>query len=145
MIEILQYDFMVNAFIAGILSSIACGIIGTYVVTKRIVFISGGISHASFGGIGLGYLLGINPIIGAIFFALASALGIGIVRNRIKQREDAIIGVFWVAGMALGVIFIGLSHGYAPDLFGYLFGNILIVSYFDISLMLILNIIIIIV
>ena len=143
MLEILQYEFMRNALIAGMLASVACGIIGTYVVVKRIVFISGGISHSAFGGIGLGYLLGIDPIIGALFFTLASALGIGIVSKRTDLREDTVIGIIWATGMALGVIFLGLGPGYPPDPWGYLFGNILTVPRSDIIVMLILDAVII--
>lgn len=143
MLDILQYDFMRNALIAGLLASVACGIVGAYVVTKRIVFISGGIAHASFGGIGLGYLVGISPVVGALFFALASALGIGFITRRTRLPEDTAIGVLWAMGMASGIIFIGLSPGYAPDLFSYLFGNILTVPFSDLILMLILDIVII--
>jgi len=142
MIEIFQYEFMRNALISAVLISIACGIVGTYVVIKRIVFISGGISHASFGGIGLGYLLGINPIIVAIPFSIISAIIIGIVVNKAKIREDSAIGMIWVIGMALGIIFIDLSPGYAPDLFSYLFGSILAVSKQDIFIMILLDFII---
>lgn len=143
MLELLQFDFMKNAILAGLLASIACGIVGTYVVTKKIVFISGGIAHASFGGIGLGYLVNINPIIGATIFALASALGIGIISKRTRLPEDTAIGLIWTIGMALGIIFITLSPGYAPDLFSYLFGNILTVPFSDLVIMLALDIIII--
>jgi len=139
MLEILQYEFMQNALIAGVLAAIACGIIGTYVVVKKIVFISGGIAHASFGGIGLGYFAGINPIVGAAFFTIASALTMGIVSKRTRLPEDASIGILWAMGMAVGIIFIGLSPGYAPDLFSYLFGNILTVPDFDLLLMLIMD------
>ncbi len=138
-VEVLQYEFMQNAIIAGLLASIACGIVGTYVVVKKIIFISGGIAHASFGGIGLGYFIGINPIMGALFFTLASALGMGYVTRRTRLPEDTVIGVLWATGMALGIIFIGLSPGYAPDLFSYLFGNILTVPSSDLILMLILD------
>jgi len=134
---------MRNALLAGLLAAIACGIIGTYVIVKRMVFISGGIAHASFGGIGLGYLLGINPVLGALFFAIASALGMGLVTRRTKLPEDTAIGILWAMGMALGVIFIGLAPGYAPDLFSYLFGNILTVPPSDLVMMLILDVIII--
>jgi zinc transport system permease protein len=144
MLEIFQYEFIRNAIIAGVLASLACGIMGVYVVTKKIVFISGGIAHASFGGIGLGYLVGINPVLGATLFTLASAIGIGVVSKRTKLPEDTAIGLIWTIGMALGILFIGLSPGYAPDLFSYLFGNILTVPFFDLFLMLILDIIIII-
>ncbi|TET67247.1 MAG: metal ABC transporter permease [Dehalococcoidia bacterium] len=145
MLEVLQYQFMQNALMAGLLAAVACGIVGVYVVVKKIVFISGGIAHASFGGIGLGYLLGINPVLGAMFFAVASALGIGLVTRRTRLPEDTAIGILWAMGMALGVIFIGLSPGYAPDLFSYLFGNILTVPVSDLILMLILDAVIIII
>jgi zinc transport system permease protein len=134
--EFLQYEFMRNAILAGILASVVCGIIGPFVVVNRIVFISGGISHAAFGGIGLGYLLKINPIWGAVFFSLASALSIGGISRWTNLRQDTAIGILWAIGMALGVIFISLSPGYAPDLFSYLFGNILTVPFSDILLML---------
>jgi len=143
MLEVLQYEFMQNALIAGLLAAIACGIVGVYVVVKRVVFISGGIAHASFGGIGLGYFLGINPVLGAMFFAIASALGMGLVTKRTKLSEDTAIGIMWAMGMALGIIFIGLAPGYTPDLFSYLFGSILTVPSFDLILMLILDVIII--
>lgn len=143
MIEILQYEFMRNALLAAILVSIACGIVGTFVVVKKIVFISGGITHAAFGGIGLGYFLGINPILTAIPFSLLSAIGIGIISKRTKISEDSAIGILWAVGMATGILFIGLTPGYAPDLFSYLFGSILTVPFSDIILMIVLDIIII--
>ncbi len=139
MIEILQYEFMRNALIAAVLASVACGIVGTYVVIKKIVFIGGGISHAAFGGIGLGYLLGINPVLVAIPFSLLSALGIGAISKQTKVSEDTAIGMLWTVGMALGIIFISMSPGYAPDLFGYLFGSILTVPLFDLAMMLLLD------
>ncbi len=139
MVEVLQYEFMQNALIAGLLAAIACGIVGVYVVVKRIIFISGGIAHASFGGIGLGYLIGISPVLGALVFSLASALGMGYVTRRTRLPEDTAIGILWAIGMALGIIFIGLAPGYAPDLFSYLFGNILTVPTSDLLLMLILD------
>ncbi len=142
MLEFLQYEFMQNAFIAAVLVSVACGIVGTYVVVKKIVSISGGISHAAFGGIGLGYLIGINPVIAAIPFSILSAISIGLINKRIKVSEDAAIGILWTTGMALGVIFINLSPGFAPDLFSYLFGNILTVPESDLYLMLLLDLII---
>ena len=145
MFDALQYDFMQNAVYAGLLASVACGIIGVYVVVNRIVFISGGISHASFGGIGLGYLAGFSPILGAMIFTLTSALGIGLITRRTKLPEDTAIGVMWAMGMALGVVFIGLAPGYAPDLTDYLFGNILFVPFSDIILMIVLDAVIVIV
>lgn len=143
MLEALQYEFMRNALFAGLLASVACGIIGTYVIVKRLVFISGGIAHTSFGGIGLGYFLGINPVVGALLFTVASALGMGMVTKRTRLAEDTAIGILWAMGMALGIIFIGLTPGYAPDLFGYLFGNILTVPLSDLTLMLALDVVII--
>jgi len=143
MLEALQYEFMRNALLAGLLAAVACGIVGVYVMVKKIVFISGGIAHASFGGIGLGYFLGINPIIGALFFSLASGLAIGGVTRRTRLPEDTAIGILWAVGMALGVVFIALTPGYAPDLMSYLFGNILTVPFSDILLMLALDAVII--
>ena len=137
--EILQYGFMQRALMAGILISITCGVIGTYVVVRRMVFISGGISHSAFGGIGLGYLVGIDPVLGAMLFAIVSALGIGAISKRTRLPEDTAIGILWAVGVALGVIFIGLSPGFAPDLFGYLFGNILSVSFSDLIIMMALT------
>lgn len=139
MLEVLQYQFMQNALIAGLLAAIACGIVGVYVVVKRAIFISGGIAHASFGGIGLGYLIGISPVVGALVFSLASALGMGYVTRRTRLPEDTAIGILWAIGMALGIVFIGLAPGYAPDLFSYLFGNILTVPASDLLLMFILD------
>ncbi len=143
MIEILQYEFMRNAFIIALLASVACGIVGVYVVVKRIVFISGGIAHAAFGGIGLGYFIGLDPIICVVPFSIVSALSMGIVSRRTKLPEDTAIGILWATGMALGIVFVALTPGYAPDLFGYLFGNILTVPYSDIILTLALDIVII--
>jgi len=143
MIDALQYGFMRNALAAGVLVSIACGIIGTYVVINRIVFLSGGIAHAAYGGIGLGYFLGLNPVIGAVFFSLLSALGMGWVHRRTQERSDTIIGVMWALGMALGIIFLDFTPGYKADLMSYLFGSILAVPTSDLILMIVLNIIII--
>lgn len=142
MIDILQYEFMVNALTAALLSAIACGIMGVYVVVKRIVFISGGIAHASFGGIGLGYFLGIEPVLCVIPFSIASALSIGEVSRQKGLSEDAAIGIIWSMGMAIGIVFISLTPGYAPDLFSYLFGNILTVPHSDLIVMLLLDVVI---
>lgn len=139
MMDILKYEFLRNAIIAAVLVSFACGMVGTYVVIKRIVFISGGISHAAFGGIGLGYFLGINPIVAAIPFSIACALGIGTIAKRVRVSEDTAIGILWTVGMALGIIFINLSPGYAPDLFSYLFGNILTVPNYELAVILLLD------
>jgi zinc transport system permease protein len=143
MFELLQYEFIRNALLAVLLASIACGIIGVYVVVKRMVFISGGIAHASFGGVGLGYFLGVNPIWGIIPFSILSALVMGLVSKRTRIPEDTAIGILWALGVSLGIVFIGLSPGYAPDLFSYLFGNILTVTSVDLIIMLILDLVII--
>lgn len=133
--DILQYEFMRNALIAALLVSIACGVIGTYVVIKRIVFISGGIAHAAFGGVGLGFLLGVNPILAAVPFSLLSAVSIGFISRRVRLSEDTAIGILWTVGMALGIIFINLSPGYTPDISSYLFGNILTVPTYELVIM----------
>lgn len=145
MIEALQFDFMRHAIIAGILVSIACGIIGTFVVVNRIVFISGGIAHTAYGGIGLAYFFKINPVIGAIFFSLIAALGMGLLQRRVKERADTIIGVMWAIGMAIGVILLDITPGYKPDLMSYLFGSILTVPRQDLLLMTIIDLIIVVI
>ncbi len=143
--ELFEYKFIVNSLLAGILASISCGIIGTYIVTRRMVFLSGGITHSSFGGIGLGYYLGFNPIISAAIFGVLSALGIEFVSKRTNVREDSAIGILWSFGMAVGIMFVFLTPGYAPNLMSYLFGSILTVSTLDILLMSGLSIILILV
>lgn len=135
MLDVLGFEFFRNALIAGVLASIACGIIGTYVVVRRMVSVSGGISHAAFGGIGLGYFLGIDPLLGAAGFTVAAALGVGTLQLRARQQMDTLIGAVWAAGMAIGIFFVYLTPGFAPDLFSYLFGNILLVPRGDILLM----------
>ena len=144
MIEALQFSFMRNALMAGLLVSIACGIVGTFVVVNRIVFISGGIAHAAYGGIGLAYLFGFNPVLGAILFSLAAALGMGVVQRRTRQRADTIIGVMWSIGMAIGIVSVDLTEGYKADLMSYLFGSILSVPSTDLLIMLLVDITIII-
>lgn len=137
MTAIIAYGFFQNAIIAGVLASIACGIIGTYVIVKRMVSISGGISHAAFGGVGLGYLLGIDPIFGALAFTTCISLFMGIVKQKARESIDTLVAAMWAAGMAAGIIFISLTPGYAPDLFSFLFGNILLVPTGDLILMVI--------
>lgn len=136
MLELLTYDFFRNALLAAVLAAVSCGIIGTYIVSKRIVFISGGITHASFGGIGMGYFFGINPILGAAVFAVLSALGIEYASRKTDIREDSAIAILWALGMAIGVIFVYMTPGYAPNLLSYLFGNILTVGSTDLFLLL---------
>ncbi|MBI4387886.1 MAG: metal ABC transporter permease, partial [Candidatus Omnitrophica bacterium] len=130
----LHYEFMRNAVFAALLASIACGVIGSYVIIKRLVFISGGISHSAFGGIGLGLFLGIDPLLTVIPFTLLCAFGIGYLSRKSKIPMDTAIGIFWAFGMALGIIFVNLTPGYVPDLFSYLFGSILTVPNSDLML-----------
>ncbi len=127
MIEALQFAFMRNALVAGLLVSVACGIVGTLVVLRRIVFLSGGIAHAAYGGVGLGFYLGIDPLLGAVGFSLVAALGMGLVELRSRQRADTVIGALWAIGMATGIILLDLTVGYKADLMSYLFGSILAV------------------
>lgn len=142
MLELFNYDFMTNALIASLLASVAFGIVGSFIVVKRISFISGGISHTAYGGIGLGYLLGFNPIYGAIGFSVVAASIIAYLRKEKNQFEDTLIGIMWSLGMALGVLFVNLAPGYAPSLMSYLFGNILIIPVNEIYLMAALDFII---
>lgn len=130
--DLLQYTFFQHALIGSLLTAITCGIVGTYVVARRLVFISGGITHASFGGLGLGFFLGINPILMAMVFSVLSAFGVEWVSKTQDVREDSAIAGVWALGMALGVIFIFLTPGYSPNLSAYLFGNILTISMTDI-------------
>lgn len=131
-LELFQYDFFTNALIGGIFASIACGIIGTYIVIKRLVFISGGITHASLGGLGIGFYFGFNPILSAMIFSVLSAFGIEWLSERKGVREDSAIASFWSFGMAIGIICIYLKAGFAPNLSEYLFGNILTITTSDI-------------
>lgn len=133
MLELLSYDFFQNALLGSLLTAIACGIVGTYVVARRLVFISGGITHASFGGLGLGFFLGTNPVLMALIFSVLSALGVEWVSKTQNVREDSAIAAVWSLGMALGVLFIFLTPGYSPNLSAYLFGNILTISSADIG------------
>ncbi|MFZ3150021.1 MAG: metal ABC transporter permease [Methanothrix sp.] len=141
-LDFLQYDFMRNALAAGLAASVLCGVIGIYVILNKIVFISDGIAHAAFGGIGLGYFLGYDPLAFGIGSAVITALGIGMVSNRARVSEDTAIGVFMATGMALGIMLLTLSQGYARDLYGYLFGNILAVTRGDVLLISALTLII---
>ncbi len=138
----LQYEFFRNALFTAVLASVMCGIVGTYIVARRLVFISGGITHASFGGIGIAYYFGFNPVLGAAVFALLSAFGVELVTKKSGVREDSAIGIFWSVGMAVGIIFIFLSSGYTPNLMSFLFGSILTVSSADLAVMSVLCLII---
>lgn len=134
-----NYEFMRYALLAGILASLACGIIGTFVVVKRLVFISGGISHAAFGGLGICYFLGWPPLAGAFAVAGLVAVAMGAERSEKLRSHDAAIGVLWAVGMAIGIVFIYKTPGYAPNLMSYLFGDILTVARRDLYAMLALD------
>jgi ABC-type Mn2+/Zn2+ transport systems, permease components len=129
--NLLEYPFFQHALLGSLFTCIACGIVGSYIVSRRLVFISGGITHASFGGLGLGFYLGFNPIVGALLFSVASAFGVEWLSKKQDVREDSAIAAVWALGMALGVIFIFLTPGYAPNISGYLFGNILTITRAD--------------
>ncbi len=133
--QLLQYNFIQHAFLAALLMSVACGITGTYIVSRRMVFISGGITHASFGGVGIGYFLGFAPLAGAAIFAVLAALTTENLTRRKILRNDSVIAILWSLGMALGIIFIYLTPGYAPNLMSYLFGSIITVTHTDLRLM----------
>lgn len=135
LLELFQYTFFRHALIGSLFASIACGIIGTYIVTRRLVFISGGITHASFGGIGIGLYTGISPVLAAAVFSVLSACGVEWLSKRSDMREDSAIAVFWTFGMAVGIIFSFLAPGFTPDLSSFLFGNILTITRGDILLL----------
>ena len=135
MLDLLNYTFFQHALLGSLFASIACGIIGTYIVTRRLVFISGGITHASFGGIGIGLYMGISPLLSAAVFSVLSAFGVEWLSKQKDIREDSAIAVFWTFGMAIGIIFSFLSPGFAPDLSAYLFGNILTINTTDIGIL----------
>ncbi len=141
LLDLFHYDFFTNALLGSVFASIACGIIGTYVVIKRLVFISGGITHASLGGLGIGFYLGISPFFSAMIFSVLSAFGIEWLSSRKGIREDSAIAAFWSFGMAVGIICIYLKAGFAPNLSEYLFGNILTITAFDILFFAILSVI----
>ncbi|MFN2304779.1 MAG: metal ABC transporter permease [Anaerolineales bacterium] len=136
MSELLSYTFMQNALLAGVLVSLACGFIGTLVVLKRMVFISGGVAHAAYGGVGLAFFLGVNPVLGAVAFSLTASFLMGYIQRKTRQRQDTLIGVMWAMGMAIGIIFADMTPGYKADLMSYLFGSILAVTETDLILML---------
>lgn len=139
---LLEYSFMQNAVIACILASIGCGIIGSFVVVKRISFLTGGIAHSVLAGMGIAYFYDSSPILGAIVAALVSGLLIGWINLRQKQNEDVLIAAFWSAGMALGILFLSRTPGYNIDLMSYLFGNILLITRHDLVLMFILDLVV---
>ncbi|QZY54566.1 metal ABC transporter permease [Crassaminicella profunda] len=143
MIEgILTYKFLQHAVISAVFASIACGIIGTIITEKKLIMMSGGIAHTAFGGIGIGYFLGIEPILGALVFSVMAALGIKKINKKMNTSADLLVGMFWSFGMAIGIIFIYLTPGYPPDISSYLFGDILTVSKMDLNIIFFLDIII---
>ncbi len=133
--SILEYTFFQNALIGAFLASIVCGFVGTYIVARRLVFISGGITHASFGGIGIGVCLGINPILSAMAFSVLSAFGIQWMSGRGEVREDSAIAVFWTLGMSIGIMCCFITPGFSSDLSSFLFGSILTIGHADILLL----------
>ncbi len=135
---IFSYEFMQNAIMVGIMASIICGVIGPFIVARRMVFISGGLSHTAFGGLGVAYWLGIHPLFGAAAFVLISAVLIARMEEKKLNQNDLFIGILWAVGVAIGIIFIHMTPGYAPDLMTFLFGNILTVPRMDVLITLIL-------
>ena len=123
-----QHAFLQTAVIAGLLASLGCGVVGTYVVVKRIAFLAGGIAHSVLGGMGAALYYGVDPLAGALAAAVIAALLIGGIRLTWKVQEDTLIGALWAIGMAVGILFISQTPGYQTDLMSYLFGNILLVA-----------------
>lgn len=140
--DILQYAFFQNALLGALLASILCGFIGTYIVTRRLVFISGGITHASFGGIGIGVFAGINPILSAMAFAILSAFGVQWMSKNKDVRKDSAIAMFWTLGMSVGIICCFLTPGFMPDLPSFLFGSILAIDTTDLWILMGLTIVV---
>ncbi len=140
MIDALQFEFMQNALAAGLLASLICGIMGTLVIVNRIVFLSGGIAHASYGGIGLSFFFGWPFLVGTMGFAVAAAVLMAAISLNARHRSDTIIGVIWAVGMAFGIVLLDLTPGYNVDLMSYLFGSILTVPTSDLAIMLVLAI-----
>ena len=129
----MAYNHLADAFVACVLSAITCGIVGSYVVARRMVFLSGGITHASFGGLGVAIYAGINPLVGALLFASMASVGVEYASRNGRIREDSAIGIIWAVGMAIGALFMSLTPGYAVELPSYLFGSISLVDSADIK------------
>ncbi len=147
-----QHTFLQYALLAGLLASIPCGVVGSFVVIRRISYIAGGIAHTVLAGLGVVHYLrvvhgftAISPMGGAVIAALLAALVIGWVSLKLKQREDTVIGAVWAMGMAVGIVFISLTPGYTTDLMSYLFGNILMVSAQDLRLIAMLDVVVLVV
>ena len=131
MTSLLQYTFFQNALAGIAIISIAAGIIGTYIMSRRMVSLCGGVTHACFGGLGLGYWLGVNPVLMAALFAVGSSASVEWIASKGRVREDSAIAVVWALGMAIGVLFVFLSPGYVPELNAFLFGNLLTITHGD--------------
>lgn len=132
--DLIHYGYLTNAFVAAILSGITCGLVGSYIVARRLVFLAGGVTHASFGGLGIALYAGLHPIGGAMLFAVLAALGIEWAGQHGRIREDSAIGIIWSIGMAIGALFLYLTPGYTSgDLSAYLFGSIITVTDGDIT------------
>lgn len=131
MSELIGYTFFTNALIGLLIIAVASAMVGTYIIARRMAAITGGVTHACFGGLGLGYYLGVSPIAMAGVFAVVSSLGVEWMAARQRVREDSAIAVIWSIGMAVGVLFVFLTPGYVPELNAFLFGNILNISYAD--------------
>ena len=142
MFEALHFQFFQNALLVAIFASIAAGLIGTYIVIKRMSLISGSIAHTAFGGLGISYFLQADPLIGGVLFSLLAAVSIALFKKNAKSRMDTLLSFLWATGMAIGLVFMFLTPGYATDLFTYLFGNILLVSRVDLYMILILDVVI---
>jgi len=142
MVEALQFEFMRNALLAGVIASIICGVIGSLIVVNRLVFLSGGIAHSAYGGIGLAFFFGWPYMVGAIGFSFIAAMIMAAVSIKSKQRSDTIIGVMWAVGMAFGILLLDMTPGYNVDLMSYLFGSILSVPRSDLITMAIIGILI---
>ena len=136
--DIVAYEHLADAFVACLLTAITCGIVGSYVVARRMVFLSGGITHASFGGLGMAIYAGFNPLVGALLFASAASIGVEFASRQGRIREDSAIGIIWSVGMALGALFMSLTPGYAVELPSYLFGSISLVDGNDIKWLMLL-------
>ena len=150
--DLMQYDFLQNALLTGVLASVSCGVVGTYVVTRRISYLAGGIAHSVLGGMGLALYLQrvhemkwLHPLHGALLAGMLAALIIGVVSLKAKQREDTVIGAIWAIGMAVGVLFISRTPGYDQDLMSYLFGNILMVTPAELKLIFRLDVLVVLV
>ncbi|MGV6825403.1 MAG: metal ABC transporter permease [bacterium] len=137
---LIEHNFLQHALLAGVLASLACGVMGSYVVVKKIGYLAGGISHAVLGGMGAALFFGYAPMAGALVAAVLVALLIGVIKMRWREEEDTLIGALWAIGMAIGVLFLSRTPGYNTDLMGFLFGNILLVSSDDLWRMLVLNV-----